>query len=72
MCAPVRTLREALKDAQTHHNEMIIEGVDADQTLQLVGSPIRMTGAPVSMRRPPPRLGEHTDEVLAEVRATQP
>jgi formyl-CoA transferase len=72
LCAPVRTLREALKDAQTHHNEMIIEGVDADQTLQLVGSPIRMTGAPVSMRRPPPRLGEHTDEVLAEVRATQP
>jgi crotonobetainyl-CoA:carnitine CoA-transferase CaiB-like acyl-CoA transferase len=27
-----------------------------------------MSAAPVTMRRTPPRLGEHTDEVLAEVR----
>ena len=26
LCAPVRSLREALTDAQTHHNGMIIEG----------------------------------------------
>jgi len=68
LCAPVRNLREALADAQTHHNEMIIESGDGDQALKLVGSPIRMSGAPVGMRRPPPRLGEHTDEVLAEAR----
>lgn len=68
LCAPVRSLREALQDAQTHHNGMIIEGDDGDQTLRLVGSPIRMSAAPVGMRRPPPRLGEHTEEVLLEVR----
>jgi len=68
LCAPVRNLREALADAQTHHNEMIIESGDGDQALKLVGSPIRMSGAPVGLRRPPPRLGEHTDEVLAEAR----
>ena len=68
LCAPVRSLREALADAQTHHNGMIIEGDDGDQALKLVGSPIRMSGAPVGMRRSPPRLGEHTDEVLAEAR----
>jgi crotonobetainyl-CoA:carnitine CoA-transferase CaiB-like acyl-CoA transferase len=28
-----------------------------------------MSNAPVGMRRAPPRLGEHTEEVLAEVRA---
>jgi formyl-CoA transferase len=48
---------------------MIIEGDDGGQMLRLVGSPIRMSGAPAGMRRPPPRLGEHTDEVLAEARA---
>jgi len=68
LCAPVRNLREALMDPQTLHNEMVIEGSEGDLKMQLVGSPIRMTGAPVGMRRPPPRLGEHTDEVLAEAR----
>jgi crotonobetainyl-CoA:carnitine CoA-transferase CaiB-like acyl-CoA transferase len=66
LCAPVRNLREALVDPQTLHNEMVIEGPDGDLKMHLVGSPIRMTSAPVGMRRPPPRLGEHTDEVLAE------
>ena len=70
LCAPVRCLREALTDAQTHHNEMIIEGDDAGRTLRVVGSPIRMSAAPAGMRRPPPRLGEHTEEVLAEARVT--
>ena len=37
--------------------------------MRLIGSPIRMSNAPVAMRRAPPRLGEHTDEVLAEARA---
>jgi crotonobetainyl-CoA:carnitine CoA-transferase CaiB-like acyl-CoA transferase len=68
LCAPVRSLRDALDDAQTHHNGMIIEGDDGDQTLKLVGSPIRMSAAPVAVRRRPPRLGEHTEEVLAEAR----
>jgi crotonobetainyl-CoA:carnitine CoA-transferase CaiB-like acyl-CoA transferase len=66
LCAPVRNLREALVDPQTAHNEMVIEGDDGEQKMRMVGSPIRMTGAPAGMRRPPPRLGEHTEEVLAE------
>ena len=66
LCAPVRNLREALVDPQTVHNEMVIEGRDGDLAMHLIGSPIRMTAAPVGMRRAPPRLGEHTDEVLEE------
>jgi crotonobetainyl-CoA:carnitine CoA-transferase CaiB-like acyl-CoA transferase len=69
LCAPVRSLREALADPQTHHNEMVLDGHDGELPLRLVGSPIRMTGAPVGIRRPPPRLGEHTDEVLGEAQA---
>jgi crotonobetainyl-CoA:carnitine CoA-transferase CaiB-like acyl-CoA transferase len=33
----------------------------------LVASPIRMSATPAAYERPPPRLGEHTDEVLREV-----
>jgi formyl-CoA transferase len=69
LCAPVRSLREALEDPQTHHNEMVLDGHDGELPMRLIGSPVRMTGAPVGMRRPPPRLGEHTDEVLGEAQA---
>jgi crotonobetainyl-CoA:carnitine CoA-transferase CaiB-like acyl-CoA transferase len=33
-------------------------------TLELVASPIKLSATPVHVRRPPPLLGEHTDEVL--------
>jgi crotonobetainyl-CoA:carnitine CoA-transferase CaiB-like acyl-CoA transferase len=69
LCAPVRSLREALADPQTAHNEMVLDGHDGEQAMRLIGSPIRMSNAPVGMRRAPPRLGEHTEEVLAESRA---
>jgi len=69
LCAPVRSLREALADPQTAHNEMVLDGHDGEQPIRVIGSPIRMSNAPVAMRRAPPRLGAHTEEVLAEARA---
>ena len=35
--------------------------------VQLPQPPIRLDGGRLPIRRPPPRLGEHTDEILAEV-----
>ncbi|HTJ26774.1 MAG TPA: CoA transferase [Candidatus Limnocylindria bacterium] len=64
LCAPVRTLREALVDPQTIHNAMILEGPGEGQTVKLIASPITLSDAPVTLRRPPPRLGQHTGEVL--------
>jgi crotonobetainyl-CoA:carnitine CoA-transferase CaiB-like acyl-CoA transferase len=34
--------------------------------LRLVRNPIRFDGEALATRLPPPRLGEHTDEVLRE------
>ncbi|VTU28080.1 CaiB/BaiF CoA transferase family protein [Variovorax sp. PBL-E5] len=70
LSAPVRDMREALVDPQTLHNEMILEGAAADgRALRFVASPIRMSGAATGIHREPPRLGEHTQEVLAQARA---
>ena len=66
LCAPVLDLREVLVDPQTLHNHMIVKGAAvADTHYRFIASPIAMSGAPVTIRRSPPRLGEHTDEVLA-------
>lgn len=70
LSAPVRDMREALVDPQTLHNEMILEGgAEAERPLKFIASPIRMSGAATGLRRAPPRLGEHTEEVLEEARA---
>ena len=68
LCAPVRDLREALTDPQTLHNRMLMEGPGEGQTVRFVSSPIQMSAAAVSLRRAPPRLGQHTDEILSMVR----
>jgi crotonobetainyl-CoA:carnitine CoA-transferase CaiB-like acyl-CoA transferase len=35
--------------------------------LKMAGSPLKLAGLTNPPRRPPPLLGEHTDQVLAEV-----
>lgn len=70
LSAPVREMREALVDPQTLHNAMVIEGRSSTgRPLKFVASPIRMDGVRAGLRREPPRLGEHTQEVMAEARA---
>ncbi len=71
LCAPVRDLREALVDPQTLHNQMLITGPGEGQAVSFISSPIQMSGAPVRLRRAPPRLGQHNGEVMAEVLSAQ-
>ncbi len=68
LCAPVRKLGAALEDPQVRINDMILE-IDAPwERLRLAGSPVHLSDAPITtIRRLPPRLGEHTAEVLAEL-----
>jgi len=67
LCAPVRDMREVLVDPQTLHNQMILKGSGPEHAAyRFIASPISMSAAPATMRRVPPKLGEHTDEVLSE------
>ena len=36
-------------------------------TVDLIGNPLKLSATPVAYRRPPPTLGQHTGEVLAEL-----
>jgi formyl-CoA transferase len=72
LCAPVRNLAEALEDEQTVINKMILEaGETAAGPVRLIGSPIDMSAAQVEVRIPPPRLGQHNDEILASLQERQ-
>jgi crotonobetainyl-CoA:carnitine CoA-transferase CaiB-like acyl-CoA transferase len=66
LCAPVRSLAEALDDPQTESNAMIVETKGDSGTVRLVGSPLDMSAAPFAVRRPPPPLGAHGAAILAE------
>jgi crotonobetainyl-CoA:carnitine CoA-transferase CaiB-like acyl-CoA transferase len=67
LCAPVRTLAEALADEQTAINGMVIEADGEVERVRVIGSPIHLSDAPVAIRIPPAQLGQHTAEVLAEI-----
>jgi crotonobetainyl-CoA:carnitine CoA-transferase CaiB-like acyl-CoA transferase len=65
-CAPVRALDEVFASPE---GQAVVQHVsDVRGDLSLVADPIRVDGALLAVRRPPPRLGEHTDEVLKELR----
>ena len=60
---PINRISEALADVQAQHRRMVrtIAGVP------MVGSPVRIDGERADSDLPPPRLGEHTEDVLAGV-----
>src|SRR5262245_62088606 len=65
---PVRNLEEVFADPAVAAREMVV-AVDHPTigALRVPGIPYKLSGTPGSIRRPPPLLGEHTAEVLAEL-----
>jgi len=68
LCAAVNDIEAALNDPQVANNQMVLEMRHPELgPIRTVGIPVKLEGTPGSVRRPPPRLGEHTREVLAEL-----
>lgn len=65
-CGPVNTVPGVLAMEQIRHRQMISRvQLDGGETLQFSASPIGARGARPEL--PAPALGQHTDEVLAEI-----
>jgi crotonobetainyl-CoA:carnitine CoA-transferase CaiB-like acyl-CoA transferase len=67
-CGPVYRMDEVFADPQVEHLAMTepVEHPVLGQ-LDILRNAVRMTGAPATVRTPSPDLGDHTDEVLAEL-----
>jgi formyl-CoA transferase len=80
-CGPINDLSLAFADAQVQARGLVIkqpltpmdkaqeaiEDIASQSYVHTVASPLRLTDTPPVLRYAPPRLGEHTDEVLAEL-----
>ena len=74
-CGPINAINESFADAQVQHRDIWVkQAVAANRpgpltanTIATVASPLRLKNTPPVLRRAPPALGEHTDEVLAEL-----
>ncbi|MER7545868.1 CaiB/BaiF CoA transferase family protein [Actinomadura sp.] len=64
---PVNDYDEVFTDPQVLHNGMVVETAHHTGPLRVTGVPVKLSDTPGSVRRPPPGLGEHTGEVLAEL-----
>ncbi|MGK6308918.1 CaiB/BaiF CoA transferase family protein [Variovorax sp. DT-64] len=70
-CGPINNIAQAFEDAQVKARGLAVtlprDAGDGISQIAGVASPLRLQGTPPVLRRAPPALGQHTDEVLAEL-----
>jgi crotonobetainyl-CoA:carnitine CoA-transferase CaiB-like acyl-CoA transferase len=70
---PINTLDRVLSDPQVLAREMVVE-IDgpAKDKIKTIGNPLKMEKTPVNTFTRPPRLGEHTRELLTNLLGYSP
>jgi crotonobetainyl-CoA:carnitine CoA-transferase CaiB-like acyl-CoA transferase len=69
-CGPINNLAQVFNDPQVIARQMVHEmrhSVNGGTTARLLASPIKLSQTPVTYRRAPPVLGEHTVEVMSDI-----
>jgi formyl-CoA transferase len=74
-CGPINDIGQGFADAQVQARGLalnqlcspVAQAQTAINSIASVASPLRLQDTPPVLRRAPPALGEHTDEVLAEL-----
>ena len=69
-CGEVNSIDRVFADPQVRERGMDIElphPTAGSGKVRLIGNPIKMSKTPVTYRRSPPTVGQHSDEILKEV-----
>ena len=65
---PINDMAQVYADPQVIARDMVVElDHPAAGRIRNIGIPVKLSETPASVRRPPPTLGQHTAEVLAEL-----
>lgn len=67
--SPINTIEDVVADEQFQAAGGIVDVPDGEAAVPMVATPADFHGTPWAPRSTAPRLGEHTDEVLAELEA---
>jgi crotonobetainyl-CoA:carnitine CoA-transferase CaiB-like acyl-CoA transferase len=70
--SPVNTLQDVVADEQFHAAGGIVDVPDGEASVPMVATPADFGGTPWAPRSAAPELGQHTDEILAELESRRP
>ena len=66
-CGPINTVADVVSNPQVLARNMIAEADHPNiPNLKFPGSPLKLTDSPATIRRVPPMLGQHNEEILEE------
>jgi crotonobetainyl-CoA:carnitine CoA-transferase CaiB-like acyl-CoA transferase len=67
-CGPINRVSEVVADPQVLARNMVVNVPHPNvPDLRMAGSPLKLTETPPTVRRHPPLLGQHNEEVLTEL-----
>ncbi|GAA2560261.1 CaiB/BaiF CoA transferase family protein [Mycolicibacterium diernhoferi] len=69
--SPINSLDDVVADEQFHAAGGIVYVPEGDSSTPMVASPADFSATPWQPRGPAPELGEHTEQILAELNGTQ-
>lgn len=68
----INSVEDALDEPQIQHREMVVNIPHAfNSEFKVIGSPIKLSDTPVEYRNAPPRLGEHTQQILSRFKTAE-
>ncbi|PKB66009.1 MAG: formyl-CoA transferase [SAR202 cluster bacterium Io17-Chloro-G4] len=66
-CGPINRVSDVVNNPQVQARNMVVEVPHPEvPNLRIPNSPMKLSDTPATIRRHPPMLGEHNDEILAD------
>ncbi|WP_332647387.1 CaiB/BaiF CoA transferase family protein [Lysinibacillus sp. 54212] len=69
--SPILTFDEVVEDPQIQDRDMIIDITHENGSVKQIGIPIKLSRTPASIRTSAPKLGEHNNQIIGELRISQ-
>ncbi|MEC5424180.1 CoA transferase [Virgibacillus sp. C22-A2] len=67
-CGPIQNIEEVANDPQLHARDMFIDYEHPTAgAIKMIGSPLKLSRTPVTVKHHPPDAGEHNEDILTQL-----